>query len=178
MSNRLKHFAAVAMSAAAFGLVADGPAAAKVEGDTIILGAAVSLTGKYSTNGKNTKDGYDLAVQRVNEMGGVTVGGKSYKIKVVYYDDESTPARGAQLAERLINKDGVQFMLGPYSSGLTKAIAGHREYGVPMVEANSADRGLLAKATSCSRSVDPGHPKEAINLAGNGRRPPGSTRSR
>ena len=27
------------------------PASAKVEGDTIILGAAVSLTGKYSTNG-------------------------------------------------------------------------------------------------------------------------------
>jgi len=33
-------------------------AAAKIEGDTIILGAAVSLTGKYSTNGKNTKDGH------------------------------------------------------------------------------------------------------------------------
>ena len=31
--------------------------------DTITLGAAVSLTGKYSTNGKNTQDGYDLAVK-------------------------------------------------------------------------------------------------------------------
>ena len=32
------------------------PASAKVEGDTIILGAAVSLTGKYSTNGEHTRN--------------------------------------------------------------------------------------------------------------------------
>ena len=37
---------------------------ANVEGDTITLGAAVSLTGKYSTNGKHTKNGYDLGVKK------------------------------------------------------------------------------------------------------------------
>src|SRR5918992_5861325 len=78
-------------------------ASAKVEGDTIILGAAVSLTGKYSTNGKNTRDGYDLAVKRINENESIKINGKSYKLKIIYYDDESTPARAAQLAERLIN---------------------------------------------------------------------------
>ena len=52
------------------------PAQAKVEGDTIILGAAVSLTGKYSTNGEHTRNGYNMAVQRINDMGGVNVGGK------------------------------------------------------------------------------------------------------
>ena len=31
-----------------------GSAMAKVEGDTIILGSALSLTGKYSTNGFHT----------------------------------------------------------------------------------------------------------------------------
>ena len=45
-------------------LAAVGGAAAKVEGDTVVLGAAVSLTGKYSVNGKNTKDGYDLELTR------------------------------------------------------------------------------------------------------------------
>lgn len=130
-------------AAAALGLAA-GVAQAKVEGDTIVFGAAVSLTGKYSTNGKNTKDGYELAVKRVNELGGVKVGGKSYQVKVVYYDDESTSARGAQLVERLISQDGVKFVLGPYSSGLTKAIAPVTEkYQIPMVEGNGADRGLF-----------------------------------
>ena len=37
-------------------------------------------------------------------------------------------------------------MLGPYSSGLTKAIAPVTEkYGVPMVEANGASRSLFTK---------------------------------
>ena len=41
-----------------------------------------------------------------------------------------------QLAERLIKQDGVKYMLGPYSSGLTKAIAPVTEkYKIPMVEA-------------------------------------------
>jgi len=79
-------------------------------------------------------------------MGGVKVGGKSYKFDIIYYDDESNPKRAAQLAERLISQDGVEFMLGPYSSGLTKAIAPVTEkYGVPMVEANGASRSLFTK---------------------------------
>jgi len=128
------------------GVLAAGPALSKVEGDTIILGSAISLTGKYSSNGVNAQRGYDFAVNRINEMGGVKVGGKSYKLKVVYYDDESTPARGAQLAERLIKQDGVKYMLGPYSSGLTKAIAPVTEkYKIPMVEAEGASRSLFTQ---------------------------------
>ena len=122
------------------------PAMAKVEDDTIILGSSISLTGKYATNGLHTQRGYDYAVKVINEAGGVKVGGKSYKLDVKYYDDESTPARGAQLAERLIQQDGVEYMLGPYSSGMTKAIAPVSEkFGVPMVEAEGASRSLFTQ---------------------------------
>ncbi len=114
--------------------------------DTIRLGAAVSLSGKYSSNGVYTRNGYDLAVARINERGGVKVGDKTYKFEVVYYDDESTPARGAQLAERLIQQDGIKYLLGPYSSGLVEAMAPVTEkYGVPMVEANGAAVSLFRK---------------------------------
>ena len=139
---------AVTAGIAALGLciLAAGAAQAKVEGDTVYLGAAVSLTGKYTTAGEHTQRGYDLAVKTINDAGGITVGGETYRLEVIYYDDESTPARGAQLAERLINQDGVDFMLGPYSSGLTKAIAPVTEqYGVPMVEANGASLQLFNK---------------------------------
>ena len=119
---------------------------AKVVGDKIVLGAAVSLTGKYSSNGVHTQNGYNMAVERINSMGGIKVGGKTYKFEIIYYDDESNPKRAAQLAERLISQDGVEFMLGPYSSGLTKAMAPVTEkYGVPMVEANGASRSLFTK---------------------------------
>ena len=122
------------------------PGYAKVEGDTIYLGSAISFTGKYSANGINSRNGYDFAVKRINEMGGVKVGGKSYKLEIVYYDDESTPARAAQLVERLINQDGVKYMLGPYSSGLTKAVAPVTEkYQIPMVEAEGASRSLFTQ---------------------------------
>lgn len=114
--------------------------------DVITLGAAVSLTGKYALNGANTKNGYDLAVRQINDKGGIKVGETSYTLEVRYYDDESTPARGTALVERLIQQDGVKYILGPYSSGLTKAILPIIErYKVPMVEANGAARELFTK---------------------------------
>jgi len=135
----MKHFifaGAVSLATAAFAL--------NVSAEPIVLGAAVSQSGKYSTNGMHTMNGYNMAVEAINARGGVKVGGKSYTLKIKYYDDESTPARGAELAERLISQDGVKFLLGPYSSGLTKAIAPVTEkHGVPMVEANGASRSLF-----------------------------------
>ena len=151
------------------GILSIGPVAAKVEGDTIYLGAPISLTGKYSTNGKNTQDGYDLAVKRINEMGGVKVSGKSYKLKVIYYDDESTPARAAQLTERLINQDGVKYVLGAYSSGLTKAMAPVTEkYKIPHVEGNGAARELFTqgyKYLFATLSTSDYYLRDAVNLA-------------
>ncbi|MFO0996113.1 MAG: amino acid ABC transporter substrate-binding protein [Alphaproteobacteria bacterium] len=133
-----------AIVVAGLGLAA--PAASKVEGNTIVLGAAVSLTGKYSIDGQHTKNGYELAVKRVNEQGGVKVGGKAYKVEIRYYDDESSNERAASLVERLIAQDGIKFILGPYSSPLTGAIVPVTEkYKIPMVEANGASRSLFTK---------------------------------
>ena len=112
--------------------------------ETLTLGSAISLTGKYATNGIHAKNGYEFAIQKIDEAGGVKVGDKCYNFNVIYYDDESKGDRGATLAERLINQDGVQYMLGPYSSGLTKAIAPVTEkYKIPMVEAEGASRSLF-----------------------------------
>lgn len=131
---------------AAIALAAGGSALAKVEGNTIILGSAISFTGKYSTNGIHASNGYNLAVKMINAAGGVKVGGKSYKLKIKYYDDESTPLRTAQLGERLIKQDGIKFFLGPYSSATTKAMAPITEkYKIPMVEAEGAARSLFTQ---------------------------------
>jgi branched-chain amino acid transport system substrate-binding protein len=100
--------------------------------EDLVLGAALSATGIYASNGTNTKNGYDFAVKKVNDAGGIKIGGKCYNLSIKYYDDESTPARAAQLVERLINQDNIRFVLGPYSSPMTKAVsAGHREVPNP-----------------------------------------------
>jgi len=57
------HHHAVIIATAAIAV----PAMTKVEGDTIILGAVLSETGKYSTNGIHTKNGYNIAVDLINK---------------------------------------------------------------------------------------------------------------
>ncbi len=144
MSKRLKFLTMLACGVASASMMISTPASSKVEGDTITLGSAVSITGRYAVNGKHTKNGYDLAVKFINAKGGVMVGGKKYKLAIKYYDDESTAQRGTQLAERLIQQDKIKYILGPYSSGMTKAIAPVVEkYGVPMVEGNGASRSIF-----------------------------------
>jgi len=144
--NKISKLLVTILSAIALTFTSVSSSFAKVEGEYIVLGAAVSLTGKYSTNGKHTQNGYNLAVERINSKGGVKVGGKSYKFEIIYYDDESNSKRAAQLAERLIKQDGIKYMLGPYSSGLTKAMAPVTEENkIPMVEANGASRSLFTK---------------------------------
>jgi branched-chain amino acid transport system substrate-binding protein len=172
-------FLAVSIAlAAAVALAA--PASAKVEGDKIILGSAISITGKYSQEGKNASDGYNLAVKVINEKGGVKVGGKTYKLEIKYYDDESTPARTAQLLERLIRQDGIKFVLGPYASGPTKAAAPITEkHKIPMVEAEGASRSLFTqgyKYLFAVLSTSEQYLKSAIDLAAevaeqNGKKP-------
>jgi branched-chain amino acid transport system substrate-binding protein len=118
MLNRAGFAMVTAATALAF-----GPVIAQAQNcGTIELGAAVSATGIYAANGQNTKNGYEFALKKIDDAGGVTIGGKYYHFKIKYYDDESTPARAAQLVERLIDQDKINYALGPYGSPLTKAI--------------------------------------------------------
>jgi len=118
----------------------------KVEGDRIILGATVSLTGNYASSGEHTRNGYDLAVAAINAAGGVKVGGRSYSLEIKYYDDESSTKLSAELTERLITEDKIKFMLGPYSSALTAAVAPVVEkHKIPMVQANGASRSIFSQ---------------------------------
>ena len=114
--------------------------------DTIVFGAAISITGKTAKEGEYTRDGYQFAIDKINEMGGIKVGGKTYKVELKYYDDETKPERSAQLFEKLINEDKVNLLLGPYGSSPTGTAAPIAErYKIPMVEANGAAESIFSK---------------------------------
>jgi len=114
--------------------------------DTIVFGAAISITGKTAKEGEYTRDGYQFAIDKINEMGGIKVGGKAYKVELKYYDDETKPERTAQLIEKLINEDKVNLILGPYGSSPTGTAAPICErYKIPMVEANGAAEAIFSK---------------------------------
>ena len=145
MSRRKALLFSMIFGVSAFTIHFGSPVAAKVEGDTIVLGSAISFTGKYSTNGIHAKNGYTMAVNHINELGGVKVGGKTYTLKVIYYDDESTPSRTALFVDKLIKEDGVKFLLGPYSSATSMAAAAVTEkHKIPMIMAGSASRSLFS----------------------------------
>lgn len=114
---------------------------------TIVLGAAVSETGRYSREGKDTRQGYNLWLDWVNnEYGGIKVGDERYNVEIIYYDDEGDPDTAADLVERLIIEDEVDFLLGPYSSELTISTSAIAEkYGMVMVEGNGASESIFER---------------------------------
>jgi branched-chain amino acid transport system substrate-binding protein len=131
--------------AAVAALVFAAPGLAAEARDFFKVGVVTELSGDLATGGNVTKRGYDLWAQAVNEAGGVAIGGKKYPVKLFYADAQSNPSQGAAAAERLITQEGVDFILGPYSSGVTIAVAPVVEkYKVPMIT-GSAESPLIWK---------------------------------
>jgi branched-chain amino acid transport system substrate-binding protein len=60
----------------------------------------------------------------VNAGEGLRVHGAGARapVRLVYYDDASSPARAAVNAERLLDADAVEVLIGPYASDLTRAV--------------------------------------------------------
>ena len=122
MSSRSIIFsAALATSLLAAGCGAGATTNADSGSGPIKVGAAVSDTGKFSIEGKSTKHGYEMWADEVNARGGINVGGTKRKVQMIYYDDQSEPETAVKLTQKLISQDKVDFMFGPYSSGLTIA---------------------------------------------------------
>ncbi|HEY3426036.1 MAG TPA: amino acid ABC transporter substrate-binding protein, partial [Negativicutes bacterium] len=73
------------------------------------------------------------------------VGDKTYQVKLIFADDQSDPNAGADAAQRMITSENVDFILGPYTSGVTMAVAPILEkYKVPMIT-GSAESPLIWK---------------------------------
>jgi branched-chain amino acid transport system substrate-binding protein len=107
--------------------------------DPIKLGAALSLTGRFSDSAKYVQEGYQLWADETNKNGGIN----GRPVQIVTYDDESNPDTGRVLAERLIDRDGVLAILGPYSSPITDAMAAVTERaGVPMIGTIASDSSI------------------------------------
>jgi len=123
------------LAAAAF--FAAGPALAQ---ETVTIGFTASQTGKLNNDSTAQLRGFEMWRDDVNAAGGIKAGGKSYKVKFVSYDDESTGTRVQQLYTRLITQDKAQFLFSPYSSGLvaTAAIISE-QYGKVMMSIGGAE---------------------------------------
>jgi len=143
---RRRPFLAVALGVFLASLLLSLAPASLAQERELLLGASVSLSGKYSKEGSHVVNGYNLAVKWLNRRGGLKVGKKTYKARIIYRDDGSDPGLAARNAEKLIDEDGVRFMLGPYGSTITREVQKVTErHRMPLVQANGASRVLLNK---------------------------------
>jgi branched-chain amino acid transport system substrate-binding protein len=120
---------------------------ARAAGEKVIkLGCAISFTGANSRSGKLYRDAYNMAVEQINKDGGVKAGNDTYQLKIIYYDDKSDPTESSKLVEKLIAEDKVDFLLGPYSSGITipDGLVAQR-YKVPMIEGGGASGKIFSR---------------------------------
>ena len=115
---------------------------ASFAGDEIKVGASISLSGKMVREGTALKDGYTFWADWANAKGGVKVGDKKYKIKMVYYDDESNGQTCAKLVEKLITEDKVDIILGPYASSMAMpaTTVSERHRYVMILPTNNSDK--------------------------------------
>lgn len=124
--------AAVALFAAGCG--ANG--ANDGDAETIKVGSLFELTGAVSAYGNAEANAVKLAVDEINEAGGID--GK--KIELVEYDNKSDEQETASAGTKLATQDNVLVVVGPATSGLTKAtIPSMTRAGVPIVSPSATD---------------------------------------
>jgi branched-chain amino acid transport system substrate-binding protein len=123
-----------------------GGSAPASDGGTILFGAPISLIGSLAKEGGLTRDGYEIWKDTYNAAGGITIGGKKYRVETRYYDDESDAYKSATLAEKLITEDKVNLLLGPYGTSATLQVSTVAEkHKIPMVEGNGAAESIFSQ---------------------------------
>lgn len=83
--------------------------------DTLKIGYLTHRTGPFAPFAE--ADGFILDNAAKALAGGLTIGGKKYKVEFVARDDQSNPDRQSNLAAELINKDSIDLMLGQATIG-------------------------------------------------------------
>lgn len=123
-------------------------------GDTIKVGVYGDLTGQTSSFGQSTKNGIELAVEEINNAGGVN--GK--KIQLVVEDDQGRPEQAKTVVSKLINQDKVQAVLGEVASTNSLAAAPvAQEAKIPMITPSSTNPKVTEVGDYVSRVcfIDP-----------------------
>ena len=115
-------------------------------GSEVIVGVPLAATGPQATEGTLTRQGYDLWADWANRDGGILIQGVKHPIRLVYEDDASRPDLSAQAAEKLITTEKAAFLLGPYGTTNSAAVAAVADrHHVPMMAANGAAHQLYTQ---------------------------------
>jgi len=108
----------------------------------VLIGGAISQTGRYAEPAGRQVNSIKLWVDDVNGRGGLL----GHKINMILLDDKSDTQTAIKLYEKLITEDKVDLLLAPYSSGITEAVANVNErYKMPFVAYGAASTPIWEK---------------------------------
>jgi len=132
---------ALALALSACGSSSSSPSGSGPSSAPIVIGASLSLSGDFSTDGQAFDRGYKLWAAYQNAHGGLL--GRQVKLDIV--SDASDPTQVATNYQKLITIDHVNMIFGPFSTLLTVPAAKiTNRYGYAMIE--GAGGGPLAFA--------------------------------
>jgi branched-chain amino acid transport system substrate-binding protein len=126
----------------------------------IRIGATYAQTGSLAAPGQNQLHGVQLCVKHTNDKGGVL----GRRLALLVEDDQSNGETAAALYERLITRDKVDVIIGPYSSPITEVMADVSErHRMPMVAAGAATTSIFKKGRKFIFGI---HSPSEVYLAG------------
>lgn len=94
--------------------------------DTIKFALTGPYTGGSAAMGVSSRDGAKLAIKKINDAGGIDVGGKKMKIEFIERDDEGKNERGALVAQEVSGMADIAAIVGTVNTGVV--IAGDKYY--------------------------------------------------
>lgn len=100
----------------------DGGEASGTGDGTFLIGGLGPLTGEAASYGISVKQGAEIAIQEINDAGGVKAGDKTLQLKLQFEDDEADGDTAMAAYNTLMDK-GIQALLGTVTSGAGLAIA-------------------------------------------------------
>ena len=128
------------------------PATPPVE---IRIGLITTLSGDLADAfGPPTVDAAKLAIQPVNDAGGLELGGQRQKVTLVIEDDQDRAEVAAGAAQKLINQEKVVALIGPSVSRNAIPVADVAESAhMPMISPNSTNPATTAGKKYAFRAV-------------------------
>ncbi|NTW52445.1 MAG: ABC transporter substrate-binding protein [Chlorobiaceae bacterium] len=105
---------------------------------TVKIGFINSITGKEAQIGENLTNGAAMAVEDMTAKG--------YSVTVVKEDDGGDPKNALAAYEKLVTRDGVIGVVGPYTSGSANVVASRADqYNVPLLVPAAAKEEITMK---------------------------------
>ena len=124
------------------------------ERTVIKIGSSGPLSGSASIYGQAVKKGVELAIEEINNAGGVTVDGKAFPLELTYFaNDEADSAKAAAALKELISKK-VDIVVGAVTSGATEGLIGEAvTYGIPVITPTGTADQLTVGVKGNERAV-------------------------